>query len=183
MIEESRLTGLKKHAEEINAIVKESLQGALIALMRQKTYERITVTELCAKAGVSRTAFYGNFKTKDDILKDIVLDVNKVLVSVDGGTFRRDTTLKWYEKFFTVIKEKADTLKLLIDAGFQAEYLDIVNEIVLRNPDIPVSNKYQRLIWTGGVENAIVYWINDGMRESIEDMAKFCEENLAAWSY
>ena len=50
MIEESRLTGLKKHAEEINAIVKESLQGALIALMRQKTYERITVTELCAKA-------------------------------------------------------------------------------------------------------------------------------------
>ena len=50
MIEESRLTGLIKQAEEINAIVKESLQGALIALMRQKTYERITVTELCAKA-------------------------------------------------------------------------------------------------------------------------------------
>ena len=98
---------------------------------------------------MSRTAFYGNFKTKDDILKDIVLDVNKVLVSVDGGTFRRDTTLQWYEKFFTVIKEKADTLKLLIDAGFQAEYLDIVNEIVLRNLDIPVSKKYQRLIWTG----------------------------------
>ena len=117
------------------------------------------------------------------ILKEIVLDVNKVLVSVDGGTFRRDTTLKWYEKFFTVIKEKADTLKLLIDAGFQAEYLDIVNEIVLRNLDIPVSKKYQRLIWTCGVENAIVYWINGGMRESIEDMAKFCKENLAAWSY
>ena len=34
MIEESRLTGLIKHAEEISAIVKESLQGALIALMR-----------------------------------------------------------------------------------------------------------------------------------------------------
>lgn len=50
MIEESRLTGLIKHAEEINAIVKESLQGALIALMRRKTYERITVAELCAKA-------------------------------------------------------------------------------------------------------------------------------------
>ena len=83
------------------------------------------------------------------ILKEIVSDANKVLVSVDGGTFRRDTTLKWYEKFFTVIKEKADTLKLLIDAGFQSEYLDIVNEIVLRNPDIPVSKKYQRLIWTG----------------------------------
>lgn len=183
MIVESRLTGLKKHAEEINAIVKESLQGALIALMRQKTYERITVTELCVKAGVSRTAFYGNFKTKDDILKDIVLDVNKVLVSVDGGTFRRDTTLQWYEKFFSVIKEKADILKLLIDAGFHAEYLDIVNEIVLSDPNIPVSKKYQRLIWTGGVENAIVYWLNGGMRESVEEMAKFCDENLAAWSY
>ena len=46
MIEESRLTGLIKHAEEINAKIKESLQGALIALTRRKT----TVTELCAKA-------------------------------------------------------------------------------------------------------------------------------------
>ncbi len=36
MIEESRLTGLIKQAEEINAIVEESLQGALIALMRRK---------------------------------------------------------------------------------------------------------------------------------------------------
>ena len=71
------------------------------------------------------------------ILKEIVSDVNKVLVSVDGGTFRRDTTLQWYEKFFNVIKEKADTLKLLIDAGFQAESLDIVNGIVLRNPISP----------------------------------------------
>lgn len=44
-------------------------------------------------------AFYGNFKSKEDILKEIVLDVNKVLVRVDGGTFRRDTTLQWYEKF------------------------------------------------------------------------------------
>ena len=34
MIEESRLTGLIKHAEEINAKVEESLQAALIALMR-----------------------------------------------------------------------------------------------------------------------------------------------------
>ena len=95
----------------------------------------------------------------------------------------REITVKYKIDNTGVIKEKADTLKLLIDAGFQAEYLDIVNEIVLRNLDIPVSKKYQRLIWTCGVENAIVYWINGGMRESIEDMAKFCEENLAARSY
>lgn len=53
----------------------------------------------------------------------------------------------------------------------------------IEKPRYPRKQKISATYMDGRVENAIVYWINGGMRERIEDMAKFCEENLAAWSY
>ena len=67
-VNSERLVGLRRHSEEVNKLVVESLQGALLQLIVKKDYDSITVTELCRKAGVSRMAFYGNFQSKDDIL-------------------------------------------------------------------------------------------------------------------
>ena len=41
---------------------------ALLALLKEKDYQDISITELCEKADVTRTSFYRNFKSKDDIL-------------------------------------------------------------------------------------------------------------------
>ena len=41
---------------------------ALIELMKQKPYDRITITDITKKAGVSRMAYYRNYQEKDDIL-------------------------------------------------------------------------------------------------------------------
>lgn len=41
---------------------------ALIELMRQKPYDEITITDITKKAGVSRMAYYRNYRDKDDIL-------------------------------------------------------------------------------------------------------------------
>ena len=41
---------------------------ALVELMKQKPYHEITITDITKKAGVSRMAYYRNYKDKDDIL-------------------------------------------------------------------------------------------------------------------
>ena len=56
---ERKTAGLRRHAEELNKLVTDSLGEALLSLMADKPYAKITVTELCKKAGVSRAAFYG----------------------------------------------------------------------------------------------------------------------------
>lgn len=48
---------------------KEQLAGALIELLERKPLDLIRIKELCDKAHVCKSAFYNNFKTKDDVLK------------------------------------------------------------------------------------------------------------------
>jgi AcrR family transcriptional regulator len=42
---------------------------ALLALMREKRYERITVQEIIDRADVGRSTFYAQFRGKDDVLE------------------------------------------------------------------------------------------------------------------
>lgn len=43
------------------------LQQALKSLLRTKSYERISIDEICAAANVSRSTFYAHFRGKDDL--------------------------------------------------------------------------------------------------------------------
>ncbi|MBR5113246.1 MAG: helix-turn-helix transcriptional regulator, partial [Clostridia bacterium] len=62
---------LRLSNEESKKITRESIVTALVLLFADKPYEKITVTEIVKKAGVSRTAFYRNFNTKEDVLREL----------------------------------------------------------------------------------------------------------------
>ena len=49
---------LRLSNEESKKITKESIVTAVVLLCAEKPFEKITVTEIVRKAGVSRTAFY-----------------------------------------------------------------------------------------------------------------------------
>ena len=56
--------------KEANRLTKECLINALKELLKNKEIDRITVSELTRKAGVSRTAFYSNYDSIQDVLRD-----------------------------------------------------------------------------------------------------------------
>ena len=171
--------GLKTHNYNLNRIIKESLQQALILLMDKKPFDAITITELCRKAGVSRMAFYGNYNSKENLLKKVVLESVERLLDRIGSPFRETTNLSWYEEMFNSIKEDEFCLRTIFRSGFKHEYLLILNELVLHDPSVSPENKYLRIIWTGGVANVIISWIEEGLKEPPEKMAKFCYDNLS----
>lgn len=43
---------------------------ALIILMKEKSFDKISVTDITQKAGVARLTFYRNYETKEDVLLD-----------------------------------------------------------------------------------------------------------------
>ena len=47
---------------------KEALSSTLILMLKRLPLDEISITALCKTAKVSRTAFYSNFHTKDDVL-------------------------------------------------------------------------------------------------------------------
>lgn len=171
---EEKLCGLRKHSAELNKLVVESLQGALLQLIGKKSYDSITVTELCKKAGVSRMAFYGNFSSKDDIFQRIVSDVQNEMISRIGSPFRQNLSFDWYINLFEFLRDKSNVLQPIFSAGFQNKYLEYNNAIILRHAGMQEEETYLRLLWNGGIVNAVVYWLEHGMKETPEQMAEHC---------
>lgn len=55
-----------------HSYAKKLLHQALLILLQKKQLEKITVSELCRKAGVNRTTFYNYYTAPSDILREIV---------------------------------------------------------------------------------------------------------------
>lgn len=144
--------------------------------MEELNYDDISITMLCKKAGVSRMAFYGNFASKDDILKKIVEDINVAVVKEIGSPFKNITDRDYYKKLFIIIDQNRDTLSLLFKAGFQYFYLEKLNEVVLKDTSSK-DNILQRLTWNGAIVNTIYYWLNNNSL-SIDEIAEYCSINL-----
>ncbi len=49
---------------------RQLLHDALISLILQKGYDRITVQDIVDRANVGRSTFYDHFQDKDDLRKD-----------------------------------------------------------------------------------------------------------------
>ena len=63
------LKNLYQSNQEANQITRESIETALLHLMEKKDLPQISISELVKKAGVSRNAFYRNYKSKEEILE------------------------------------------------------------------------------------------------------------------
>lgn len=59
-----KMDALRQSNAESNALTKESIETALLALMKEKNFSSITITDIAKKAGVSRLAYYRNYSSK-----------------------------------------------------------------------------------------------------------------------
>lgn len=63
------LKNLYRSNKESNQLTRESIEVALLFLLEKKDMTQISISELVRKAGVSRNAFYRNYKSKEEILE------------------------------------------------------------------------------------------------------------------
>lgn len=166
---------LRMSNKESNRMTRECLQTALITLMSQKPFDKITISELVRRSGVSRTAFYRNYNTKEDILNevgDVFLDV--IAKSFTGERFLNDRR-NWYYDFFHIIKNNAQIFRLLLQAHMLnmpifSTYAFFKKLNLAEN----TTDHYAFLAWQGALSTITIHWFDDGMKESIDYMADFC---------
>ena len=61
--------GVRRHGQI--ARTREWIETALIALAHEGRYRKITISELCRKAGIGRPTFYRHFSGIDDVMTSI----------------------------------------------------------------------------------------------------------------
>ena len=178
MTESKKINGLKLHNQEMKKITIESTLEALVLLMKIEKYEDITVTDICERAGISRNAFYKNFGTKEKVFQKVVEKFINHLFQQLGNPFNDRVTLSWYQKFFSQIKEESSILLILMKANLKDIYLETVNDILIKDQALNAETKYKRIMWNGALQNVVAVWVESGMKEGADEMAKICFDKL-----
>lgn len=172
-LEKRRIVRLSN--KEANRLTKECLINALKELLKNKDLDRITVSELTRKAGVSRTAFYSNYDSIQDVLRD---GVNEFLTWLNDqvlNAINHESNL-----FYPLIKgmqEQSYIVKILVKSNIEQTILEQMGDYILtRFPGID-RRTYYLIIGTAGLVRNITYeWFGSGCRESAAEISGICDE-------
>ncbi len=164
------------------------LRSALTELLKEKSVEEITVTELTARADVNRGTFYCHYKDIYDMLdqleEDIFREFTALMDSYSANELRRGLR-PILEDLFRFIQRNLDLAGPLLSLRQRTAFLDRVMAVVREKVSREWSGLYrfrggaerERILsfLMGGVMGLIRSWLENGGRESGEEMAALAE--------
>lgn len=163
---------------------QKSYIDALFALMQQKPYTEITVSELSEYAQYDRRTYYRHFKSKDDILClscAALLNEMAELMNRKGALTPRSGFLSYFEfwsrhKDFLTLLDRHGLLHFLGERQDMLMY-QYVGQLV--HDDLPEKlsgtsefSQYAFYFTQGGLWFALVFWIRSGMKQTPEQLTE-----------
>ncbi|KHD37527.1 AcrR family transcriptional regulator [Clostridium acetobutylicum] len=179
-----------KEKSKINKIAMQSRKWiieAMLKLLAEKPYEKITITEIAYTAQLGRRTFYRNFDSKEDVLdmyikglidEYINLLKNEYLTIHNGAKVYFTFWSKHLD--FLILMEKNNLLHLLLQRFNQ--YLPMIHKEVNENKIEKFNDRmleYVLFFSAGGFWNILVKWLQDGAKETPDDMAMLIDSILS----
>jgi AcrR family transcriptional regulator len=148
--------------------------------MKEVPFDKISITSLVQRAGVSRTAYYSNYSSKQEILYDLVdsliHEINQKLLPY---TDKISGKAKYPREFIHVMLEVFDQQRYIYQTLYTAHFnhiiLDRLNESMLsRLQDRSEENIYRIYFNAGALYNMFSRWIQSNDALSIDEMTDIC---------
>ena len=161
---------------------KKQVSKTLIKLLNYKPLDLITIKELTEKANISRTAFYNNFHTLEDVLKYIYQNAHKQVFKDKYSHLSyvySDEHIKDMIHFF----DKNSKLLLVLIKWNLIEFIAKYNTEIVLSYTQHYKNKFVRehafyfiSYYHGSLFNICTYWIASGKQESSDTLFKMIKE-------
>jgi AcrR family transcriptional regulator len=92
---------------------------ALMLLMDEKPYNKITVSDIADKAGVARPTFYRNFNDKDDVIFNYLMNMLNLGLLNPEKTNETNTIVLMFDHKY-MIKHQKNIKKILLSADIES---------------------------------------------------------------
>ena len=153
---------------------KQYMVEALLALMKEKPYNLISVKDITEKAGVARLTFYRNFETKEDIIRHhLRMDFQEYmeqLTQIADLDLKQMVTLCytfWGNRKEEIRLISAHSMGWLLREPFEEFLQQILQQMKL----IDQYTYFQQEFLIGGMFSDMLAWIDDPQGRTPEDMA------------
>ncbi|MGG3887592.1 TetR/AcrR family transcriptional regulator [Metabacillus fastidiosus] len=174
---------------------KESIRHALVELINEKGFEAITVKDITTRAKINRGTFYTHYQDKFDLMmkyeEEIFLEISKVLkknfssiIAAFGTNSLTETHMPLVVSIFEYLNENSEFMKAMLspkgDLSFQERLKDIIwktlfgsnSDALFKEENLLVPEHYLASYAVSAHIGVIQQWLNNGRKESAQDMAR-----------
>ena len=156
-------------------LTRDYIYESFFKLLETDSFEKISISDITNKAGVSRMSFYRNFKSKDDLVKQslnlIASHLQELIKNVE--TKNEYTVIKC---FFEAFKAYKIFLMALSNSPISKSITDITKNKLIENLPEDKFNKtakYLPVFYYSAIISVMFEWLKNGCEESPEEMARF----------
>ena len=166
---------------------KKALADAFMRLLSEKSFEDITINELCESAGIRRATFYKHFTDKFQYLASFTRSLRDNFDSYIWKSGKPGATAAYYTEYVNrillFIKEhqkiienimKSGVLPAMISVIMEQNYRDTLDRLQDSVADgmLTVSSvETISAMFSGGITAAIYMWLVDGMKKPVGELA------------
>ncbi|MCR5370389.1 MAG: TetR/AcrR family transcriptional regulator [Clostridium sp.] len=167
-----------RRRQETTDMLKESMGDALLALMREKPVEKISIEEMTAKADVGRVTYFRYFKSKDELLAWKFRKLWERYTEKNGNVDLRTRSYA-ARNYFSFCLEVRDTIDLVYERGHQQAFLKAFLEVIRGYDYVPADEEeaarhkaeYILNYYAYGLFGLFNTWVLHGYKETPEQMA------------
>ena len=169
------------HKEDARVIrTKSKLFSSFRELLSEKTFEEITINEICLRSDIRRATFYKHFSDKYDFLAGLTrhlrhsfeekFNANKVL----GENNLIDYYLEYLKAIVDFLLVNEEIVNLIFDSDMAASLVSVIVEEnykrtkekldadIERGLKLTASSDTVAIYLAGGISNALIKWLKTG---------------------
>ncbi len=155
---------------ETTAFLKECMADALLSLMIEKPFNKITVNEITSLAGVGRATWFRNFENKEDalIFKHIILWSR--WCEKESLKTRDRFDINNADSFFRYNYEIRDMLRTTYKSGKEDCVFEAFYKIMTPFKEDDTKELYEKSFYSHGLFGLLDKWIKRDFKESPQEM-------------
>lgn len=177
---------------EQSAKRQREIEEQFLTLIEAKSYEEVTVSELCERVGVPRKAFYRYFDTKEDVVLALV---DHMLVSyesfVQGNTRGEGRTVASELESFFAFWQDGEPRRLLVvvmkngleghliqrSINFSVSEMPSIRRFMSSDAESSATHIFRFVIT--GLMSVMLSWFKEGCVESPREMSRIAQRLVA----
>ena len=161
---------------------EQALESALLKLMRGKSIDQITTTELCKEAGINRNTFYAHYPNPMNLLQRIEDEFIRLVVDLIDNTVQENGYSMLLQRVFELIIEHKALSLVLLSRNGDPNYL----RRIIETARVPGINYWRGLgtnlpqedldtlftFLSHGSKQVILQWTENGFDKTPEELAR-----------
>lgn len=162
------------------------MDEALLSLLREKSFEYVTIKEICARASVNRSTFYLHYENIGDLLLETIQTINERFrasqfqkeFDIDGKHpdelfFMTD---EWIVPYLEFIKENKYVYKAIhsnaaafgVEKAFNFYFRNVFSPILLKYGVSEDKHEYIMDFYRYGLTAVIMRWVDEDCEKPVE---------------